>query len=124
MNKLPLLSIEAAEELQRFSLKKNTNLKHTKELSDLIKKSAWRWDYIEIFSKAYSSAYSIDISKLNFKNSKPYMMDTAEKLESPLDLREEEIEKLIRFCVNLSDYSALHEEDIRKWRTPSNPSMF
>ena len=112
---LSSLAIEAAEELQIFSLKKNNDLKNAKELAKLIKVNQ-RMDYSAIFSQAYLSTYQIDLSKLNDKDSRQYLQTITEKLKSPSNLEDGELEKLINFCVNLSDYSAIHEEDIREMK--------
>jgi hypothetical protein len=110
---LPLLSIEAAEELQRLKLKKETNLEHAKELSTLIKKDfIERVDYSEIFSRAYFATYSSDLPSSLDKRI-PYVEEISKKLETPSNLKYKELEKLVDFCVNLSNYSAFHEEDIR-----------
>jgi len=116
---LPNLAIEVVEELSRLNLKKESNLKHTKELSELIKKDfTWRSDYSSIFSEAYLSAYSQIISKLPNENSKPYMMDIVKKLDMPSDLKDEEIKKLIEFCTAISDYAALHKEEVDNLKRP------
>jgi hypothetical protein len=110
---LPLLAIESAEELQRLKLKKMTNLENTKELSSLIKKDfVWRWDYSQIFSEAYFATHSKKISLLPSEKSKKCMIEIANKLKSPSNLKYEELGKLVNFCVNLSDYSAMYVEDM------------
>lgn len=115
---LYLLSIEAAEELQRLKLKKSNSLKNTEELSALIKKDFLeRLDYSVLFSKAYLEAYSKRISVLPNDNSILYMIDVSKKLESPSSLKNKELEKLIKFCVNLSDYSVLYEKEIKNLRS-------
>lgn len=111
---LSLLSIETAEELQRFSLKKNTDLKNATELSKLIKEDfSKRLDYSLLFSNAYFATYSnkIEISKI-----RDYTKEISNNLINPLKLNDRELEKLVSFCVNLSDYSELHEEEIRELR--------
>jgi hypothetical protein len=106
---LPLLSIGAAEELQRLKLKKDTDLKNVKELSILLKEDfARRLDYFLIFKKAYSSTYAASISNLTSE-----IGTIAQKLEYSSKLKDKELEKLVNFCTNLSDYSAIHEEEIR-----------
>jgi hypothetical protein len=111
---LSLLSIEAAEELQRLKLKKITDLRNTKELSTLIKEDfVWKWDYSKIFSEAYFATYSEELSLFPSKKSKNCMNEISKKLESPSNLKYKELKQLIDFCVNLSDYSSFHDEEIR-----------
>lgn len=123
---LPMLSINAAEELKRLELKKVTNLKSAKELSNLLKEeisklakkdSSHRLDYLTIFSGAYSLTYSPDNLKLIEENPKQYMETIVKKLESPSNLENEELEKLLDFCVKLSDYSAAYKKAIDEWTT-------
>jgi len=115
---LSLLAINAAEELQRLRLKKDTDLRYAKELSELIKKDfIWRHDYSKIFSEAYHLTYSKEISQLPNENSKPQMAKISKKLEFPSNSENKELERLVDFCVKLSDYSAAHEEEIRKLKT-------
>jgi hypothetical protein len=112
---LSSLSIWAAEELQRLRLKENTHLSNTIELSTFIKREfAKRLDYSLIFSNAYFSTYS---KRINLGEIKKYSEDISEKLANPLDLKKNEIENLIGFCANLSDYSTLHEEEIRNLKS-------
>ena len=111
---LPLLSIEAAEELQRLKLRKGTGLKNTKELSKLVKNEfPKRLDYKELFSKAYSSVYYQKDPELLNKDPEQYIKEISNKLDSPLKLEFKEFEKIVRFCAKLSDYSSIHEEEIR-----------
>jgi regulator of sigma D len=106
---LPLLSIRAAEELQRLKLKKDTSFENTKQLAVLIKEDfANRLDYSQIFKQAYHSTYLESITNINRK-----IGTITQQLESRLNLKDEELKKLVNFCTNLSDYSALHEEEIR-----------
>jgi hypothetical protein len=110
---LYLLSIEAAEEIQRLRLKKDGSLKYTNELSELIKKDFnKRLDCSVLFSEAYFGAYSKRISVLPNDNSIQHMIKISNKLGSVLSLKDEDLEKLVDFCVNLSDYSALYEKEI------------
>jgi hypothetical protein len=110
---LSLLSIDAAEELQRLRLKKDTSFENTKQLSVLIKEDfANRLDYSEIFKQTYYSTYSSEIpASLNRRIF--YMLRVSNQLDSPSNIKDRELEKLVNFCVNLSDYSAIHEEEIR-----------
>ena len=113
---LPLLSIEAAEELQRFSLKKNTDLKQTIELSALIKENfSKRLDYQLLFTNAYFATYG---KRINLGHIKEYSEEISEKLSSPLSLNDTELEKLVNFCANLSDYSALNQREIDNLKGP------
>ena len=115
---LSLLSIQAAEELQTFSLKKENDLTSAKKLSKLIKKEfQTSFNYSSIFSGSYLVTYNKKISVLPDKNSKKYMIEISSKLESPSNLNERELEQLVVFCVNLSDYSALHEEEMKNIKT-------
>ena len=110
---LPFLSIDSADEPQRLKLNKSTDLKYTKELSELIKKDfTWRYDYSGIFSDAYYFTYSKEISRLPDENSKPYMIEISQKLDISFSLKNEELEKLVNFCVTLSNYSAIYREEI------------
>jgi hypothetical protein len=115
---LPLLSIEAAEELQKLQLKMPTQLEHAKELCQLIKKDfTGRLDYSIIFSNAYFATYSFEMPSTLDKRI-PYIEGISKKLDSPSTLEDKELKSLIDFCVNLSDYSAMHEEDLESLRGP------
>ena len=114
-----MLTIEAAEELQRLNKNINTNLKFAKELSELLQEEfTWRLDYSLIFSKAYFQTYSTE-SQLSIENSKQYLETISKNLEYPSALEHGELEKLIDFCVKLSDYAAIQEQEIRKLRSHS-----
>ena len=113
---LPLLSIEAAEELQKFSLKKNTDLKQTIELSALIKENfSKRLDYQLLFTNAYFATYG---KRINLGFIKEFSEEISEKLSSHLSLNDTELEKLVNFCANLSDYSALNQREIDNLKGP------
>jgi hypothetical protein len=115
---LPLLAIESAEELQRLRLKKMTNLENTKELASLIKKDfVWRWDYSHIFSEAYFATHSKKISLLPSEKSKECMIEISNKLESPSVLEYKELGELVNLCVNISDYSAMYEDEMRNLKS-------
>jgi inactivated superfamily I helicase len=108
------LAIESAEELERLNKNLSTDLKHTEKLSELIEKDfVKRLDYSLIFSRAYYSAYHERISVLPNDNSIPSMIAVSKKLESSLNLKNEEREKLIHFCTNLSNWSLSYEEAIK-----------
>ena len=114
---LPLLAIESAEELQRLKLKKITDLKYTGELFQLIKKDfPTRLDYSTIFSNAYFATYSSEIPS-TLGERIPYIEEIYKKLESPSSLKNKDLSRLINFCANLSDYSAMYEEDINNLKT-------
>lgn len=114
---LSLLSIESAEDIQKLRLKMMTDLKNAKELSALIKEDfPKRLDYSLLFSKAYFSTYNEEISPLDYKNLKTYIERISRRLECPLNLDEKEIGQLVDFCANLSDFSAINEQDIRNLR--------
>jgi hypothetical protein len=56
---LPLLAIDAAEELEKLKRNKPTNLNKVKKLSSLIKSDFnWRLDYQVIFRDSYFSTYN------------------------------------------------------------------
>jgi len=123
---LPNLAIEVVEELERTRKGMRTDLKSTKGLSELIKNHAdsikkdphTRLDYSLIFSDAYYSTYSVRISKPTGKNLIQYIEPISEKLDSPSDLKDEEIKKLIEFCTAISDYAALHKEEVDNLKRP------
>lgn len=114
---LPLLTIEAAEELQRLKKHKETGLEKTKELSALIKeKFNKRLDYSLIFRDAYSSTYLKHIPSLFNINSKKYIELISNKLEFSPDLESKELDGLIKFCVKLSDYASMYKERIEVFK--------
>lgn len=115
---LPLLAINAADELERLRLKKKTNLKSTKELSILIKESFQKkLNYHLVFSNAYFSTYYKEISPSPKKNSR-YIKEISKKLESPSNLENKELKDLVDFCANLSDYSSLHQDYLESLKGP------
>lgn len=109
---LSLISIEAAEELERLKLGDKTNLNSSKELSTLFKEEMWKFDYQEIFSNAI----------LNFSAGKNYLK-TSEEIKSYIEffynaienakiLNIKSLDDISRFCINLSDSAALYKERI------------
>ena len=116
---LSLLAINAAEDLERLNKKMPTELKNAKELSELIKNNFFkRGDYSMHISNAYHTTYSKKISKLSSTEVKHYIQEISNKLENPSKLKKEDLEKLIKFCANLSDYSALYQHEIDSYRIP------
>lgn len=116
---LPLVSIQAAEELERLRLKKGDNIEKTRELSNFMKeKFDKRLDYSLIFTKAYFSVYNPEIGAFTLKNSKKHIKEISEKLNNLDSLKNKEIAELVSFCVSLSDYSSLHEESIQYLKGP------
>lgn len=111
---LPLLAIESAEDLARLKKNIKTDLKHAKELSELLEKNSWRLDYSIIFTEAYFNAYNKNISS---ENPKKYYEEIYKKLNSPSKLGKK-LEGLINFCVKLSDSAALYKEEIERLKTP------
>ena len=75
-------------------------------------------DYAVTFSEAYFSTYSEKISTLPDKNLIPFMEKISKKLEDPKKLENHQLKELSDFCVNLSDYSATHEEKVNSYRGP------
>jgi hypothetical protein len=116
---LPLLSIEAAEEIQKKVKGVKTDFKSTKELSYLLKENfSNRLDCSVIFSNAYRSAYENEMSGSLNQNSKNYMEKISEKLNNLDSLKEEELEKLVKFCTDLSDFAQLHKDELESLRGP------
>jgi len=117
---LPWLAIEAADELERLRLKKNTDLKNTKELSRIIKEDFnKRWDYISLFRKAYNLAYQENLPNSLKEIPKEYLNGVSNCLANPKGLeRELELKMLVNFCVNLSDCSSLHEQYLESLKGP------
>jgi len=116
---LPLLSIDAAEDLESLRQNKKRELKNATKLSKIINEEfSWRLDYKILFRDAYFTTYNekIKISLDEEKNT--YMKDISEKLQNPSSLKEDELKNLVSFCVNLSDYSSLHEEELERMRGP------
>ncbi len=112
---LSLLSIEAAEEIERIRKNISTNLKSTKELSKLIKKDfTWRLDYGVRFSEAYYGAYSVNLSELTTKELKPYIETIVKKLDSISNLESEELGELVGFCANLCTSFSLYEQEFSR----------
>jgi len=111
---LPLLAIETAEELQRFSLNKTSNLESTKKLSELIQNEfSEKLNYSSIFSDAYFTTYDKKVPPMLRGSPKQYHKEISQKLSQPPNLKENELNQLINFCVNLSDYSIDYENYLR-----------
>jgi len=116
----PLVSIHAANELARVAKNLETDLENAKELSNwmLSKPFTERLDYNLTFSKAYHATYpEKDYNEIE-NNSKKYVLKVYQKLISPNEIEKDEIKDLIKFCVSLSDYSAIREEHLRNLRGP------
>ena len=116
---LSLLSIEAAEEIERTKQNIETTLKSVKELSSLIKGDFTRfWNYSKIFSNAYFETYNKEIPILPSKTSIAYMREMSKKLDNIPNLKDIELEKLKEFCISLNGYSAAYEEWIESLKGP------
>ncbi len=116
---LPSLSIEAAEDLERLRQDKPRELKSAQKLSEIINKEfSWRLDYKILFRDVYFSTYNEKIEISLEKEQNPYMGDISKRLEDPSSLNKDELKSLVSFCVNLSNYSSLHEEELERMRGP------
>ncbi len=117
---LPLLSIEAAEELQRLKLGKKVIFESTKELSRMIKEDFPRkTDYTTIFKNAYKLTYSEDIENKGENIPEKHLLGISNNLANPSDLEKElELKTLIDFCVNLSNQASSYEQYLESLRTP------
>lgn len=103
---LGLLSIEAAEELERLRLGREYKIESISELSHFFKESSNFIGFNQlIFSNAYFETYKEMIE--NTENIKQNAINISNKLNNIQNLKKEELEKLISFCVNFSDYSAV-----------------
>ena len=115
---LSILSIQAAEDLGRITKNLESELNSAKELSRIIKEEFPRnFSYSLIFSDAHFSTYKEKLPPISNKNYKKYFKEISNKLESPYELDKDELQKLVNFCVNLSDYSAMHEEEMRNLKS-------
>ncbi len=112
---LPLLAIEAAEEIEKVKKNIKTNLKSSIKLSSLIKRDfTWRLDYSVMFSNAYFSTYNKEISKSPDESQTQYIKEISNKLDNTPTLEQSELKDLVSFCTNLSDHSQLYMEDIQE----------
>jgi two-component SAPR family response regulator len=112
---LPLLAIEAAEEIERIKQNAKTNLKNSKQLSSLIKGDfSWRLDYKVIFRDTYFSTYNKKIEIDLEESQNKYMKDISERLREPDNLNQEELKGLVNFCVNLSDHAQMYRDEIEE----------
>lgn len=124
---ISLLAINAAEELERFRRKMETDFNSAKELAKLLTNSfskkveesggAYRLDHASVFSRAISN--SVEPEGAN--KSLAELMDEAGKIATLLHSntdgvksKEEELKKLISFCVALSDSAALYWEEMEE----------
>ena len=108
---LSMLSINVAEELTRLNKNLPTNLYRSRELSRLMKeKFNNRSDYKSIFKDAYHMTFRQDISKISDK--KNYIDPIYKQLHSPFQISKKRLEKLIDFCVNLSNYFCLYDQEL------------
>jgi len=111
---LPLLAIDAGEEIERINQNVKTNLENSKKLSSLIGSDFnWRLDYKVIFQDAYFSTYNEKIQIDLEESSNKYMKGISEKLRNPQDLDKRELKELVNFCVNLSDHSQSYIDEIQ-----------
>ena len=109
----PDISINAAEELARFSKKLETKFKNVKELSELILTREFT-DYPKYyysFVEAYFETYPGHEYEKIKKNHKSHILDTYHNLRYYEDLEKDELSKLITFCVTLGSYVSSEEVD-------------
>jgi hypothetical protein len=109
---LSLLSIEAADELEKLKQKHKYNKEIIKDLFDIIKEEfSSRLRYYKGFSNAYFLTF-----KENNKNLENYVSKLLRNLDKPEILDETELTNTINFCVNLSDSAFIYEEEIKNLR--------
>ncbi len=115
------LAIDTAEELERLRKGMKTGLTSAKRGSKLIKEnlikdSIWdtRLDYFTIFSNAYFQKYSIDISKLDYKESIQHIQNISKKLDSASELKNEELKEIVGFFCGLSVADSLYKEKLQR----------
>jgi hypothetical protein len=122
---LSLLAIEAAEELERLRKKLPTTLRNVKALSSLLQKSFaknaegapidFRFDQVEVFSTAITNSIGVGAPKKRISDIANEAMEIAMLLNSnSINSRENDLNKLITFCVALSDSAALYKEELEE----------
>lgn len=115
---LPLLAIMAADEIERIRQKKETNLENSKKLAEIIKNDfSGDFRYALLFKEVYKKSYSETIELSEWKIPEEYLNGLSNSLTNPNSLKTDlELKSLLDFCVNLSDYASLKQQDIDKLR--------
>lgn len=119
---LSLLAIDAAEELERMRKGIKTDFKSTTVLASILQESFsnvsdsnanYRLDRASVFLSAISTTSGSTITKKTISEIAKEAIDIASRLNSGSTRSEEsELEKLISFCVALSDSAALYREEV------------
>ena len=124
---LSLLAIEAAEELERFRQNLQTEFYSVNMLAKLLKESfsqkvnetsvGFRLDHASVFSNAIENSFDPNIKKKTISEVASEAIQIASLLNSnTFNSKEDELRKLISFCVALSDSAALYKEEIEELR--------
>jgi hypothetical protein len=110
-DELKLLSIEAAEDIQRCIKGLSYSSKKVDKLVESINSNSWRADYQYFLSSAYELAgYTGDFNQENLEG-------ITDKLSSFNYQRKEDLERLLNFCVKMSDVTAEYDSLINSHQT-------
>lgn len=113
---LSLLAMDTSEELERLRRDMPTDLQQVKNLSSFLKEFAspdsyYRLDHASIFRSAMLNSFDKSVAD----KTTPELAQEVGKIAILLDSnaikpKEDELQKLISFCVALSDSAALYKE--------------
>ena len=120
---ISLLAIEAAEELTRLNKGLNTDFKSMKTLAEIINSSFsentgghyYRLDHASLVSSAILNSNQSTTSTKTLKEIANDAIKISNQLNSEnISTEGENIQKLISFCVALSDSAALYKEELQE----------
>ena len=119
---ISLLAIEAAEELARSQKNIPTDFKSVKILASILQESfsdnlkesgAYRLDHASVVSDAMSNSLDAAFGQKTIAEIANEAIKIADQLNPDnISSKDEEIQKLVAFCVALSDSAALYREEV------------